>query len=154
MPVKKNQSSSKKHSKNNSKKHSKNNSKKHSKTPAALPQRYINGNGRACICHPPERWIKLFNQNRQRWMINENNVQYITHGLYEPRKNIGMPNEIVFQRVDGKVCVCRNWKSEKPNVVQQLITALVGRPAPSSSRPRRIEHLFEKQRHSKHLANT
>ena len=121
-------------------------------SPAALPQHYINSNGRGCICQKPKTWIGRFNANIKHWMIKSSNLNALKHSKRENNApKIGMPNEKVFQREDGMLCLCRNWGSgtKNNNAVQQLITALVGRPPPSSSRPPRIDNLFKSVRQKK-----
>ena len=124
--------------------------------PAAFTQHYINSNGKGCICHTPETWISRFNEKTQRWTIRSSNLKALND--YQRKNNapkIGMPNKFVFQREDGMVCAC-NWLGSGSrlfynNVVQQLITALVGRePSSSRQRPHQIAQLFEKQRRLKH----
>jgi hypothetical protein len=99
-----------------------------------LPQVYRTNNGKGCICHPPQTWIQRFNKNLQEWKIAKTNLQAL-NGYKRNNKAppIGIPNEDVFLRDDGKVCVCKAWSQTSKSVGQQIITVLAGRP-PSRSR--------------------
>lgn len=169
---KNNQSRSKKHSKNKSNENSNSNNnsfpngptlprlletnfrmgERTNPSPAALPQHYINSNGKGCICHTPATWISLFDPIKQHWTIRSSNLNALNRYRQNNAPKIGMPNEKVFQRADGMVCVCRNWGRgiTNNNAVQQLITALapVGR-----GRPNIIDQLFQKTRTNAHRKN-